>query len=228
MLALAIRCAALAADHDDDTLSRLTAANDRALTAIPGCHQMEGTFAVRADFGLLGVEDTQWLARGVLRDGVWEHRQVASPDRPTEWHPAGSNAVSAFGVDPSLPSGVGWGPFLLRALPGVVSMQYIERRGNQWALVSTLDGGPRSSNTMFTLFDDDPLQARSIQVRVTSPIRGIEDGGHKIRVLRLTMDLALDEKGVPVSETFDARFAQGVVSGTSTLAVEWRSRPCDA
>mgnify|MGYP001565924023 CR=1 FL=1 len=219
---------AVAADHDDETLSRLVTANARALTGIPGCHRMEGRFTVHADFGILGGDDTDWLVRGTLRDGVWGDRQVADPARPTEWHAAGRNAVSAFGVDPALPEGTGWGPLLLRALPGQVSMQHAERRGAQWALVSTLDGGPRSTNAMFTLFDDDPLAVRAIEVRVSSPIRAIVDGGHPIRILRLTMDLVLDEAGVPVSEAFDARFAQGLASGTSRLWAGWQARPCDS
>jgi hypothetical protein len=225
-LIYAIGCAALAADQDNDLLSRLTAANERVLTAIPGCHHMEGTFSDHTDFGLLGGADHEYLVRGILRHGVWEGREVVNPDRPTGWHPAGGSGISAFGVDPSLPKGVGWGRFLLSVLPGAVSMQYVERRGSQWALVSTLDGGPRSANTMITLFDEAPFQARSVQVRIDSPIRGIEDGGHKIRILRLAMDLALSPDGVPVAETFDARLAQGIISGTSELTVAWRSRPC--
>ena len=101
-----------------------------------------------------------------------------------------------------------------------------ERRGAQWALVGTLDGGPRSENAMVTLFDDEPLRVRALRARVTSPILGLKDGGHKIRILRLTMDLVFGPDGAPVSESVDARFGQGVVTGTTKVSATWRSSPC--
>jgi hypothetical protein len=147
-------------------------------------------------------------------------------DHPDQWFPAGHLARSAFGTDPAATKGEGWGGYLLGALPGMVSAQFVERRGDQWALVGTLDGGPRSDNTMVTLFDDEPLRVRALQARVTSPILGLKAGGHKIRILRLTMDLVFGPDGAPVSESVDARFGQGVVTGTTKVSATWRSSPC--
>jgi hypothetical protein len=210
----------------DELLARLASAHDEVPTRIPGCFRMEGTYTSDFSLGLLGGQREAALVRGTLRDGAWEGRELAMADHPDQWFPAGHLARSAFGTDPAATKGEGWGGYLLGALPGMVSAQFVERRGDQWALVGTLDGGPRSDNTMVTLFDDEPLRVRALQARVTSPILGLKAGGHKIRILRLTMDLVFGPDGAPVSESVDARFGQGVVTGTTKVSATWRSSPC--
>jgi len=230
MVALLTLVASLyAADFGDDAvLERLGTARDRALTAFPGCYRMQGKYESDYSLGLLGGQKESALVKGVLRDGIWEGREIATAAAPELWFPARHLAMSAFGIEPTATQGSGWGPILLKVLPGTVSAEYAERRGGQWALLSTLDGGPRSSNTMVTLFDEDPLRVRTVQARVTSPIRGIVDGGHKIRIIRLTMDLVVGPDGAPQSESLDMRFGQGVVTGDTRLRVVWQSSPCGA
>lgn len=227
MFTLALLYRALAADiASDEMLSQLTVAHATALTAIPGCHRMEGSYKLYFSLGLLGKQHEEASIRGILREGVWEGRELATAAQPDRWFPAQHLARSAFGVDPAATKGEGWGAYMLTELPGTVSAQYAERRGEQWALVSTLDGGPRSDNTMVTLFDADPLRVRAIEARVTSPIRGLKDGGHTIRILRLAMDVVFAADGAPVSEAVDARFGQGIITGDTRVHVDWRSTPC--
>lgn len=226
VLTLLLASAAAGEFADDDLLLTLANAHSMALTAIPGCFQMEGVYRQDYSLGLLGGQRESASVRGVLRDGVWERRELSQTDAPERWFAAHNLAQSAFGVDPGAEGSIGWGRYLLDALPGSVSAQYAERRGDEWALVQTLAGGPRADNTMTTLFDAATLRPRAIQARVASPIRGLEDGGHKVRIIRLNMDLAFGPDGAPVSEDVDAKFGQGIVTGTTKVHADWRSTAC--
>lgn len=218
---------ALAQPIEDSQVEAVVLASSvSALSRIPGCHDLAGTYEVRASLGGRETLDEAWLVRGTLREGSWEDREVARSGSPEEWIPDRSNAASAFGTDPLVKVDVGWRALLADTLPGAVSSQYVKRMGDTWAVVSTLDGGRRSTNTMVTLLAHGTLDLRGLQVRVDSPIRRVDNAGTRIRIEALTMDLVVDENSVPVSETFDVRFRQGLMVGTSRQRTVWTARPC--
>lgn len=210
----------------DELLAELGRRAAEGLSRPPGCHLLYGRGRLETRYGGFGRRVEEFRVRGVLSEGVWSARQYAPVGEGAAWEPAGWRAVSAFGGDPRVPEGVGAFPWLLDVLHGPVSLSYLEREGENWVIRSTLAGRREGRNTLTTRFDAAGQRPVSWAVRVVSPVRGLEDGGRPVRVLRLALDLTVSADGAPASEHLVGTVARGPLIGAVDHRTDWEARPC--